>query len=85
MGISGQIYNLLEKYLSDRFQRVILNGQFSLWKQILAGVPQGSILGLIYINDLPSGLKSNVKFFADDTSLFKDKMRVQVYLVMIFY
>ena len=74
MGISGELYNLLENYLSDRFQRVILNGQFSLWKPILAGVPQGSILGpllfLIYINDLPNELKSNAKLFADDTPLF---------------
>ena len=74
MGISGELYNLLEIYLSGRFQRIILNGQHSSWKPILAGVPQGSILGpllfLIYINDLPNELKSNVKLFADDTSLF---------------
>ena len=74
MGISGELYNLLENYLSGRFQRVILNGQHSSWKPILAGVPQGSILGpllfLIYINDLPNELKSNVKLFADDTSIF---------------
>ena len=80
IGISGGLYNLLENSLSDSFQRVILNGQFSSWKPILAGVPQGSILGpllfLIYINDLPNGLKSNAKVFGDDTSLFtlvKDK------------
>ena len=80
VGISGELYSLLENYLSGRFQRVILNGQHSSWKPILAGVPQGSILGpllfLIYINDLPNELKSNVKLIADDTFLFaivKDK------------
>ena len=74
MGISGEIYKLLENYLSGRFQRVLLNGQTSSWRPILAGVPQGSILGpllfLIYINDLPNELKSNAKLFADDTSLY---------------
>ena len=74
MGISGEVYNLLENELSGRFQRVLLNGQTSLWRPVLAGVPQGSILGpllfLIYMNDLPSELKSNAKLFADDTSLF---------------
>ena len=30
MRISGELYNLLENYLSGRFQRVILNGQHSL-------------------------------------------------------
>ena len=79
MGISGELYNL-ENYLSDRFQRVLLNGQASSWRPVLAGVPQGSIVGpllfLTYINDLPNELKSNAKLFADDTSLFtivKDK------------
>ena len=74
MGISGEIYKLFENYLSGRFQRVVLNGQTSSWRPILAVVPQGSILGpllfLIYINDLPNELKSNAKLFADDTSLF---------------
>ena len=65
MGISGERCNLLEKYLAGRFQRVILNGQTSSLKPVLAGVPWGSSLGplllLVYISDLPSESKSNAK------------------------
>ena len=74
MGISGELYYLLENYLSNRFQRVLLNGQASSLKPVLAGAPQGSSLGpllfLTYINDLPNKLKSNAKLFADGTPLF---------------
>ena len=51
-----------------------LNGQASSWAGVKAVVPQGSILGplffLIYISDLSENLKSTVKRFADDTSIF---------------
>ena len=73
-GIRGKLLNLLEDYLSNRFQRLVLNGQESSWLPVKAGVQQGSILGpllfLIYINDLPDWLNSIAKLFADDTSLF---------------
>ena len=53
---------------------VLLNGQTSKWLQIKAGVPPGlflePLLFLVYINDSPKGLTSNVKLFADDTSIF---------------
>ena len=74
MGISAELYNPLENYQADRHQRVILNGQTSSWRPVLAGVLQGSILGpllfLVYINDLPGELKSNARLFVDDSSLF---------------
>ena len=70
----GDLLKLLTDFLSNRKQRVVLNGQVSTWTSINAGVPQGSILSpllfLIYINDLSDNLSSNVKLFADDTSLF---------------
>ena len=69
-GISG---DLLSDFLSNRKQRVVLNDQTFSWSIITTGVPQESILGpllfLIYINDLPNGLTSIIKLFADDTSL----------------
>ena len=74
IGISGNFYELIKSYLTDRFQRVVLNGQTSSWRPILAGIPQGSILGpllfLIYVNNIPNGLKSNVKLFAYDVYIF---------------
>ena len=73
-GISGDLLNILRDFLQYRKQRVVLNGQYSAWANVEAGVPQGSILGplffLIYINDLSDDLASNPKLFADDTSLF---------------
>ena len=60
--------------MSCRKQRVVLNGQHSSCRDVKAGVRQGSILGpllfLIYINELSNCSNSNVKLFADDTSLF---------------
>ena len=74
LGICGRYYNLIQSFLDNRHQKVVLNGQSSNWSLIKAGVPQGPVLGplllLVYINDLLQGLRCNAKLFADDTSLF---------------
>ena len=73
-GICGDLINILNDFLTNRKQRVVLNGQCSSWVDIRAGVSPGSILGpllfLIYVIDLPNGLKSECKLFADDTYFF---------------
>ena len=73
-GISGSLLSWFSSYLSERRQRVILPGTHSDWNNIYAGVPQGSILGpllfLLYINDIVNDIGSNIRLFADDTSLF---------------
>ena len=73
-GINGKLLNLPKNYLANRKQRVFLNGSESEWDQIESSVPQVSVLGpllfLIYINDFEDGIKSQVHFFANDTSLF---------------
>ena len=75
-GVEGELLSLLECYFRDRKQRVVLHGQNSDWRKINFSLPQGSVLGpllfLIYINDLPDGIMSICKIFADDTSLFKN-------------
>ena len=74
IGIKGKLLNWIENYLSERKQRVVINNTNSDWREIKAGVPQGSILGplffLIFINDIITDIQSNIKLFADDTSLY---------------
>ena len=72
-GVEGELLLLLKNYLGNQEQRVTLNDQTSEWRKVMSGIPQGSVLGqilfLIYINDLPDGIDSLCKIFADDTSL----------------
>ena len=40
-GISDSLLRLFNSFLSERLQRVVLNGQASEWWKVLAVVPQG--------------------------------------------
>jgi hypothetical protein len=77
-GMSGVANKLMESYVRNRHQRVVINvhnnsnGYFSKWEEVQHGVPQGSVLGpllfLIYVNDLSKSVsnKSSPILFADD-------------------
>ena len=51
-GIGGPLLKVLTDFLKSRKQRVVLNGQYLSWRDVFAGVPQGSILGALvsYLN-----------------------------------
>ena len=72
-GIIGNLLLWFKDYLSNRHQKVFINGVNSSEKPISAGVPQGSVLGpllfLIYINDITDNLTGMARLFTDDTSL----------------
>ena len=86
-GMGNSIINWIEKWLTDRRQRAVVDGEVSSWKSVLCGVPQGSVLGpilfLVYIDDLEEGVTGNILTFADDTKLFRktkeigDKKKIQ--------
>ena len=84
--INSRILEILEifrsgsKDVSDRRQRIVLNGVTSDWASVLAGVPQGSILGpllfLTSINDIVNGVTSSIRLFAGDISSGSFRPRV---------
>ena len=71
--IDGNLLDWFIDYLSNRKQRVLVDGVHSSWRDVLAGIPQGSILGpllfLIFINDIINDINCIIRLFADDTSL----------------
>ena len=73
-GVQGKTLRWIESFLVGRSQTVILNGNSSDELQVSSGVPQGSVLGpilfLLYINDLPDSLQSQVRLFADGTTVY---------------
>ena len=74
-GIRGTTLNWIQNFLTNRTQKVVVDGSSSESARVRSGVPQGTVLGpllfLTYINDLPSTVSSQVRLFADDCLLYR--------------
>ena len=61
-GVTGKILRCIETVLTDRKQRVYVEGSLSNWEDVLSGIPQGLVLGptlvVVFINDMPDVITS---------------------------
>jgi hypothetical protein len=68
-GITGDLLHWLDDYVSDRKQKVVVNNECSNPNTVKAGVPRGSVLGillfLLYINDIADNLGNLARLFAE--------------------
>ena len=73
---SWESIHLAERLPKDRKKRIVLSGATSKCRDLLAGVPQGSILWplifFIYINDITDIIQKNIKLYADDATIYMD-------------
>ena len=79
IGISGYLLNWIKSFITGRTQCVSVEGEMSNWREVISGIPQGSVIGpllfVILINDLRDKVKHNMcKLFADDCKLYGVKL-----------
>jgi hypothetical protein len=69
-GIRGKVNKWIKSFLLGRTQRVVAEGEHSSYLPVDSGVLLGPSLSLYYINDIPTGLDSTIRLFADDTIVY---------------
>ena len=71
--VTGNVLTWIDDFVSERHQKVVVNGAKSKWSCVTSGIPKGSVLGpilfiMVYINDLPESCDCSTLLFADDKS-----------------
>ena len=82
LGLNHVSVSWFDSYLTNRTQKVDINGTFSKPRILPCGVPRGSILGpllfLIYFNDMESAVKCKLILYADDSALLVPRIDIKV-------
>ena len=91
-GSTGNTHNWITYFLSNRKQRVSVNGALSNITDVTSGVPRGSVLGsilfLLYIKDVNENVQSSIRLFADDIVIYRIKSNIdhqilQTYVIQL--
>ena len=73
LDVGGSFLSILTEFLSNRLQRAVVDGQFNDYRNVISGVPQGSVLGpllfILYTHDMWFGLENMLVSYADDATL----------------
>ena len=72
IGVGGSVLSICTEFLSDRRQRVVVNGAASEWIQVILGVPQECVLDLLFIlynSEMFELFENRLFAFADDSTL----------------
>ena len=73
IGVGGSVLSICREFLSDSWQRVVVDGDTSGWIPIVSGVPQGSLLGpllfILYTSEMFELVVNRLYAYADDSTL----------------
>ena len=83
LGFSKNVIAWFKSYLCEWKFKININTSYSSPSNLICGIPQGSIVGpllfLLYINDLPQAIVSDLLLYADDTCIvFQHKNETEI-------